>query len=187
MIKSRSLLDFKSAPLAVPQIIPQTPFVTPKADPKMAKKHFAFDIGPYEEFVEASMAKNCMTFEEFQAQNCHKSLQKQLSASDYLTQGLNASGTALKYLKHKKTEIEALRLKLSLLTFSDDLETIKGLLKELESLGVRIFWPESPKETDSDMLEKYNVYLENQATQEYFNRKNVRLYKQASVHERLLM
>jgi hypothetical protein len=149
--------------------------------------HFSFTIDSYDDFVEASMPSKCKTFEEFCADWRTQKASSGVSAADYLTQGLNASSSALRYLPHKKDIIEAIRRKLSLLTFENDAEPIKELLKELETHGVRIFWPGRYVETVMDLQEKYNDYLENEASKEYFNRKNLRLYNQASTSERIFM
>jgi len=146
---------------------------------------FAFDLGhkDIDSFLDASGSKACLSFEEFCSQQKLVSKKPAMTANDYLAIGFNAAATGQRQLPHKKAEIEALRLKLSLLTFSNDVESIKSILLELESLGLRIFWPEIEK----DMKDSYEIYLENIRFQEYMNRRIGRLYAAASPEEKQLM
>lgn len=196
MIKSKSLLDFKTTvnpttSSAATKTLATTSSTTMTSRPKVL--HFQFTIGSYDDFVEASRPSKCLTFEEFCASWHEKNRPKceKPGPSDYLTQGLNACALALRYLPHKKIEIESIRRQLSLLTFSKDTEALIGLLRDLEKIGARVFWPGAggqQDEPDHEVLkEKYTEYLENEASKEYFNRKNLRLYNESSLNERILM
>lgn len=143
---------------------------------------FAFGIADLDTFLEAS--KLCLTFDEFCIQESLKRRPQPKTFNDYLTTGLNAANDALRYLPHKRLEIEALRKQLSLHTFANDVNTIMPILKGLEAIGVRVFWPETE---DVDMKEAYETYLENIRFQEYTNRRNSRLFQEASEDERKLM
>ena len=146
---------------------------------------FPFDLGhkDIDAFLDASRSKPCLTFEEFCSQECLRPKRSPLTANDYLAIGLNAANAGLRQLPHKASEIEKVRLKLSLLTFSKDIEPIKALISELEALGLRVFWPEIEK----DPREAYLIYLENIRFQEYTNRKNDRIRAEATPDERQFM
>ncbi len=159
----------------------------PKIVLKLSRKDlFAFDLGhkDIDSFLDASRSRPCMTFDEFCMQH-QRPKARTLTANDYLTLGLNASSDALRYLPHKRESIEAGRKKLSLLTLSNDIEAIRAVLKELETIGVRIFWPDDGPETD--MKELYDTYLENIRFQEYTNRRNLRIFNSSTPEERALM
>ena len=141
--------------------------------------------------MEASRCKQLMTLEEFTERRHRQSKgPKQVSASDLLSRGLNASKDAQRYLVHHKEALEKLRLKLSLLTFSNDMEAIKEIMISMEQLGVRILWPhEDPIEdlSSEKTLELYNDYIFNNQAIELHNRRNERLYNDSTVEERQLM
>jgi len=161
----------------------------PKIVLKLSRRSdlFAFDLGhkDMDSFLDASRSRACLTFDEFCFQHQHLRKPKVLTANDYLTLGLNSANDSLRYLPHKREAIESLRRRLSMLTFSKNIEAIRAVIKDLEAIGVRVFWPD--QKPDTDMKELYETYLENVRFQEYTNRKNSRIFNSATPEERELM
>lgn len=149
---------------------------------------FPFDLGfkDVDAFLDASRSRACLTFDEFCLDHQLKRIRPRFfTANDYLTLGLNSANAGLRYLPHKRDEIEDIRKKISLLTYSKDSEKICALIKNLEDIGVRVFWPEV--EPEKDMKELYQTYLENVRFQEYTNRRNLRIFNSATSEEKELM